>query len=421
MKKTTFLKCLCGIALILLANLLAAVAQEWSQWRGPQRDGVVPAFKPPAKWPTELKRRWCVEIGAGYSSPVVWQGQIFIHERQQENEIVSRLDLKTGRTIWRETYRSPSGKSKQYADSEGEGPYSTPIVDAGQLYTFGINAVFSCYDTKTGELKWRRDYSKELLTKERFCGTAMSPLVEGNLIIIYVGDDNRGRLVALDKETGREQWRWEESGAGYASPIAAEFDGVRQLIHSTDQSVVGLTFDTGKLLWKISYPSSRSGCSQNIVTPVVADGKLIITGQGEGKGITAIKPVRSEAGWQVERVWHNANLSMRLSSPTTDGKYLYGLADQRKGQYFRLDARNGELVWASNGREGEIASALLAGAYLLFLSDEGQLTIALRDTTRFEPLVRYNLARSKVWAHPAVLGGQILVRETSALTLWDFE
>jgi outer membrane protein assembly factor BamB len=405
--------------IILLCFLVAtASAQEWQQWRGPNRDGVVSGFQPPARWPAKLKREWEVKVGAGYSSPVVAGSRIFLHARLGDAEMVSALDLKTGKTLWSDRYHAPSGKKKEYAESEGEGPYSTPVIEGGRLYTLGVNAVLSCYDAQSSKLYWRQDFGRELVAKNRFCGTAMSPLIEGDLLVVYVGDDDKGRLVALDKLSGRERWSWADVGTAYASPIVAEFDGVRQLIVPTDQAVAGLVPATGQLLWRTPFPSNRSGCSQNIPMPVAVGDTLILS---HANGTRGVKPRQSGTQWMVEPVWEQPKFTLGLNSATRDGFDLYGLSAQRKGQYFRLDARTGTVVWTSDGREGELAATLLAGNLLFFLSSDGELTIARKGTSQFDQVAKYTVADSKVWAQPVLLPHHVLVRASAHLTLYRFE
>src|SRR5829696_7716506 len=102
-----------------------AAAQEWAQWRGPARDGVVKNFAAPKVWPKALAQKWKVAVGGGYSSPVVAGGRVFLHTRQGEQEVVSAFDLVTGETVWTKSYDASFDKN-QYAVKMGKGPNSTP-------------------------------------------------------------------------------------------------------------------------------------------------------------------------------------------------------------------------------------------------------------------------------------------------------
>src|SRR5499426_3525353 len=92
------------ISIVWLRCVQAISAQDWAQWRGPNRDGVAKDFVAPARWPEKLKLVWKTEVGSGYSSPVVSKDRAWIHARRGEEEVVSCLDLKTGKILWSKGY-----------------------------------------------------------------------------------------------------------------------------------------------------------------------------------------------------------------------------------------------------------------------------------------------------------------------------
>ncbi|HVF27762.1 MAG TPA: PQQ-binding-like beta-propeller repeat protein, partial [Pyrinomonadaceae bacterium] len=158
----------------------AAVTANWSQWRGPNRDGNVIGFPAPPSWPKSLKDEWKVTVGVGHSSPVVSEGKIYVFARQGEEEVLLCLDAVTGKELWR------SGQTIAYemhpaARGHGKGPKSTPVVGDGKVFTLGITGILSAHDAKTGKLIWRKDFSKQYPTTSPLYGTAMSPVVEKNL------------------------------------------------------------------------------------------------------------------------------------------------------------------------------------------------------------------------------------------------
>jgi outer membrane protein assembly factor BamB len=258
---TIFLLC----APLIAVNPPSARAQDWPQWRGPNRDGVISSFSAPARWPEKLTRKWKTTIGGGYSSPVVSGARIYVHARQGEQETASCLDLPTGKLIWSQGYPAPFTKN-QYAVQMDKGPYATPVVQAGRLYTLGTTAILSCFDARTGELRWRRDYSRQADTSKLFCGAAMSPVLDRRLLIVHVGDDRQGWGIAFDAATGQERWKWEGDGPGYASPIIAELEGERQAVTLTDKAVIGIAVSSGKFLWRLPHPDEWN---ENVVTPVL--------------------------------------------------------------------------------------------------------------------------------------------------------
>jgi outer membrane protein assembly factor BamB len=199
------------LPVVLLLNLVSAKTQEWNQWRGANRDGIVSNFSAPNVWPKTLAQKWRVNIGSGYSSPIISQSMAYVHTRREEQEFVSCIDLKTGKIVWSQSYAAPFAKN-QYAVKMGKGPNSTPIIYAGNIYTLGVTGILSSFEAKTGKLKWRKDYSQSVDTSKLFCGTAMSPLVEKGALIVHVGDDRKGWIVGFDAERGNEKWKWEGDG-----------------------------------------------------------------------------------------------------------------------------------------------------------------------------------------------------------------
>ena len=388
---------------------------DWAQWRGAGRDGVVKTNALPAAWPKELARKWKVAAGGGYSSPVVANNRVFLHTREGEQEIVTAFDLATGKTVWAKSYPAPFAKN-QYAVKMGKGPNSTPVLHGGRLYTLGVTAILSAFDAKTGDLKWRKDFSGKIDTSKLFCGTAMSPVVEKNLLIAHVGDDRGGSLIAFDLATGAEKWEWFGDGPGYSSPVVVDLAGARQVVTLTDKSVVGVAADNGKLLWKVPFTDEWN---ENIVTPVVYGKTLIVSGVRQGT--RAFEIARTANGFEAKQLWHNPQAAMYMSSPVLEGDLLFGLSNTRKGQYFCLDAKTGRMLWATEGRDGNQAAVVSAGNVLLFLTSDADLIVAAKSSKGFEPLARYKVADSATWAHPAVFGKQILVKDEASLSLWSVE
>src|SRR5262252_4554005 len=277
---------------ILISN--TALAQDWNQWRGPNRDAVVASFNPPNTWPDKLKPIWKVQVGIGHSSPVVSGKRVFIHSRKDENEVVSCFDLDTGKQLWTDSYPA-SYTMNPAAVSHGKGPKSTPVVADDKLYTLGISGILSCYNANSGKLLWRREFSKKEKPTSPLYGTAMSPMMDRGLLIAHVGGNDSGTLAAFDAKTGDTRWTWSADGPGYASPIVAEISGTRQIVTQTQKNIVGFSASNGLIL------------------------------SGLDKGVFAIKPVLSGQRWVTEELWKNTDVSMYMSSPVVIGDYIYGL------------------------------------------------------------------------------------------------
>lgn len=403
------------LALVLACATSTLTAAQWPQWRGPSRDGIVPSAAVPAAWPKALTLTWRQPVGEGYSSPVVDGGRVFVHSRKDPDEIVTAFDLASGKALWTDRYQSAFTKSK-YATRMSKGPFSTPLVTNGRLYTLGSSAVLSSFDAASGELKWRKDWSNEVDTSKLFTGTAMSPIVDGGLLIVHIGDDTKGVFRALDPETGAEKWSLPGHGPGYASPVVITVGGTRQFVTMTDSAVVGVEVATGKELWQIPFPDDWH---ENIVTPVLAGDVLVVS--GKQRGTFGYRVSKKGAAFAATELWHNAELPMYMSTPVADGSYIYGFGHRRKGQLFCLDAKTGRAMWTTEGRGGDNAAIQRAGDNLLVLSTDGTLTVVKRSPDAFQELRRYKVAESATWAHPVLLGREIVIRDADSLAVWTLE
>jgi outer membrane protein assembly factor BamB len=401
--------------LLFTLSTNVSFAQDWPQWRGPHRDGLVASFTPPRAWPETLKPVWKVEVGIGHASPVVVGRRVYLHSRQGEEEVVAAFDLDTGKQLWRDSY-AVAYQMNPAATSHGKGPKSTPVIYNDKIYTLGITGVLSCYETSGGKLKWRKEFSKQFKVTSPLYGTAASPLVVDGLVVAHVGGNDSGALAAFNADTGEVKWSWAGDGPGYASPVVFEAGGTKQIVTQTQKLIAGFELANGKLLWQIPFETEYV---QNCVTPVVYKDTVILSGLD--KGTMAVKTMRRGDKWETQQIWRNADVSMYLNTPVLGGDYLYGLSHKRKGQFFCLDARSGKTLWSSNGREGDNAAMVVAGQLLFSLTDGAELIVARCDPNKYEIVKKYSVAQSPTWAHPVIVGNRVLIKDVSSLALMGFE
>jgi outer membrane protein assembly factor BamB len=302
------------------------------------------------------------------------------------------------------------------ATGHGKGPKSTPVIAGGKLYTFGITEVLSCYDIGKGKLLWRKDFSKEFKATSPTFGTAMSPIVDRGLLIVHAGTAGQGALIAFDATTGQEKWRWTGDGPAYASPIVVELGGARQVVTQSEGNIIGVAAESGKLLWKMPFTTAYV---QNIVTPLLYKDTLIFSGLN--KGVFAVKLIKRGDEWAAEQIWQNNEVAMYMNSPILHGNLLFGLSHKNRGQYFCLDASTGKTLWTSEGRQGENAAMLIAGGLIFSLDTNGDLILSKASAKGPETIKKYRAAESATWAHPAIVGRRVLIKDASTLALWSIE
>jgi outer membrane protein assembly factor BamB len=399
------------LLLLLAAGMLAA---NWPQWRGPHRDGIA-ALDRKGPWPQKLNQLWKVEVGEGHSSPIVVGDRIFLLARKNENEVAYSLAPEDGKTIWLQSYAAPY-QVNSAASAHGKGPKSTPVADQGRLYTFGISGILSAFETAGGKLLWRKDFSKQYKATSPAFGTAMSPVVAGGRLIAHVGGHAGGALTALDAQSGEPLWSWSDDGPAYTSPIVTTIAGVRQIITQSEKQIVGVAFDDGKLLWKIPFTTPYD---QNIVTPVVYKDTLIFSGHQQRT--FAVRVAQSGGKWSTQELWSNDAVPMYMSSPVLSGDHLFGFTEKRRGSLFCLDARDGKLLWTDEGRQGDNASLVLAGGDLLVLTTEGELLVVPASPGGYKVTASYEVAGTPTWAHLAIAGNRILIKDQTTLAAWSLD
>jgi outer membrane protein assembly factor BamB len=262
---------------------------------------------------------------------------------------------------------------------------------------------------------WQKDFKKEFPATSPDFGVAMSPIVAGGSLIVHAGGPGNGAILAIDPAKGDVRWTWKGDAPAYASPVVAEVGGTRHVITQSQSHLVGLSLADGKLLWQIDFKTSYD---QNIVTPVVS--KDVVIYSGIGQPLAAVRLAQQGGKWTAQPVWQNADLPMYMSSPVLHRGYLYGLTQKNRGQFFCADAATGKTVWVTKGREGENAAVILAGDLLMATTTEGELVIAKADTAGFDPVKRYTIAESPVWAHPVPAGRGVLIKDAESLAYFEF-
>lgn len=392
-------------------------SQEWSQWRGANRDGVIATSALPKVWPEKLHRIWQIEVGEGHSSPIVSNHKIFVFSRQGDEEVVSRINPADGKTVWQQSYSAPYTMHPA-AFGHGKGPKSTPIVEGSVIVTLGISGILSCYQTDSGKLNWQKKFSQEFKSSSPIYGAAMSPLISEGVCLAHVGGHNDGAFIAVDIQTGKIKWKWTGDGPSYASPIVAAFAGSKQVqvVNFSQEHIIGIDFETGKLLWEVPF---KTPWLVSCATPLLVDNDLILTGYEQG--MMRLKVVKKDGVWSTERVWKNADFGNYMNTPVSFDNLIVSFADRNRGQYGIMDGATGKIYWRSQGRQGDNAALIRAGAFLLSLQTDSKLIVSKPDTQGLKILKEYTVADSPTWAHPAIFDQKMLIKDKTTLTLWSLE
>ncbi len=388
-----------------------AWAQDWPQWRGPNRDDKVIGFKAPATWPQQLNQKWKVTIGEGVdSTPALVGDKLYVFGREGAEEFIACLDATGGKEMWREKYACPAVTGP--AAPIHTGPRSSPAVADGKIVTLGATGIVSCFDAATGNPVWRKDDFPG--GYPRFY-TSMSPLIVDGMAIAHVGAPDDGGLIAYDLNSGEQKWKWTGDGPAYASPALMEVDGTRMLITLSDKFVLGVGVADGKPLWQIPFP--MSGRAYNAATPIV-DGQVVYI-FGQGRGTRALRVEKQDDRFATRELWTNPQVATQYNTPVLKDGFLYGLSD--RGCFFCLNAKTGEIAWTDTTRYSGFGSMLDAGPVLVALTHKSQLTVIQPSGQAFTQIASIKVAESETYAHPVLSGNRLFIRDRDSVTLWTVE
>ena len=266
---------LAGVTAVLLGGAVVGHGQggDYTQWRGPNRDGAVASFTEPSAWPEQLTQRWKVEVGTGYATPILVGNRVYVFARLNDQETMQALDAASGKVLWRTGYPA-AFTMHSAATRHGAGPKSTPVFANGRLYSIGMTGIVTAWDAASGKQLWQKPGSDLV---PMYTTHSFSPIVDGGQVIFHVGGHMKGALTAFDAATGNVRWSWDGDGPGYGSPMIAELGGTRQLVTITQGKVVGVDLANGALLWERPFVSANF---TNGMTPVVHGQSVIVSGNG---------------------------------------------------------------------------------------------------------------------------------------------
>src|SRR6266851_5337234 len=271
-------KTLLAIALSLPWLLSAALrAEDWPQWRGPNRDGMYGETGLLQSFPAEgLKVRWRAPVGWGFSSPVVAQGRVYLADSEvvkpKAKERVHCFDETTGKALWTHVY-DVAYEDWAFNPTQEIGPVATPIVRNDKVYTVGRLGHLFCLDARKGEVLWQRNLEKDY--QVAFAPGTPSPLIDSDLLILFIGGKPGACVIALHKDTGKEVWKALDESLTFSSPIVINSGGKEQLIVWTQESVTSLDPVAGTTFWRLRLATSNEYA---VSTPVFHKDRLLIGG-----------------------------------------------------------------------------------------------------------------------------------------------
>jgi outer membrane protein assembly factor BamB len=424
--RTTFLA-----AIAACCQLSAALADDWPQWQGADRNAVSKERGLLQEWPSEgPPLAWKgTGLGKGMGGMAISLGRIYTTGDDVEGTswlyVFSEAD---GKPMWSAKIGSGGNPGNIFKPF---GPRATPTVDDDRLYILGQNGDLVCFTIDEGKEVWRVNYVKDFGGVMPVWGFSESPLIDGERIICTPGGAD-AVLMALDKRTGKPIWKCKvpegrtgdrgflgTSGAAYASAIAVDFEGVRHYVQFTATTLVGVAAEDGQLLWR--YDRASNTHRINCTTPLFHDG-IVYASSAYDAGGGAVKLIKdANSAITAEEVFFSPRMKNHHGGMMIVDNCLYGAAGGNEGGFlFCLDIKTGENLWSE--RKAPKGSLVMADNRLYLRTERGELILIEPNREQYVERGRFqqpDRTREPAWTHPVIANGKLYVRDQDMLYCYD--
>jgi outer membrane protein assembly factor BamB len=398
-----------------IAFAFIAAAADWPQFRGPQSHGISPETGVPVRWSNSQNVKWKAALpGPGHSSPVIFGNRVFLTAYRPDRSItrffsnrgqlvVMALDEATGKTIWEKDV-PVSGIEELHSTNAPASP--TPVTDGRSLYVYFGSKGLLAFD-----LNGNKQWELPLGPFPNEWGSASSPVLYGNVLLLNCDTDGDDFLIAVDKNTGKQIWRTSRNGAtrAWPTPYVWNANGRDEIVVSGSTRVKAYDPKTGAELWTVD------GLTQWVTpTPVSAHGLLYVASNGPGGNVVmAIRPGGRGNITKTHVAWRYTRAAPYSSSPVIVGDFLFGV--KNGGVMLCLNARTGQEMWLERlpAQGAYYASPVAAEGRIYVISEDGDATVVAAKP-KFE-IIASNRMGERTMASPAISDGVLYIRTDTNL------
>ena len=381
-------------SIFILAPLTTSEASDWPHYRGPDRDGI--SKEEGIDISGEAEVVWQVNVGLGYSSPVISQGKVVISGHDGAGaDTVYCLDAKSGSVIWKHSYPQPLGDRYFQGGTTG-----TATFKGDRVYHLAREGELFCFNAADGKVEWMKHLQKDFGYTKPEWGFTGAPLVVGDRVFLTAGEYG----VALDRNNGSPIWKSPDEVAGYATPFPMTVNGTDYLIFSNKRFYVCVEAESGAEVWRWRW-MTRYGV--NSADPVVV-GNYILISSGYGKGAVLLE---WNGSGEPKKIWQNRELRTQMNAAIILGEYIYGIDGNESvdGTGLKcLDLKTGETLWS----ETSVGHGTMTAQkdQLIVLTENGILQIAPASPSGYKPTFSQNVVTPRVWTVPVLANGKIYCR-----------
>jgi outer membrane protein assembly factor BamB len=418
---------------------------SWPSFRGLQAAGVAERQNLPDRWDGKTGENilWRKTIpGLAHSSPVVWGSRVFVtsavssdpkasfrpglygdgdasQDRSSQRWMIYALDKRTGKILWEQLAHEGAPREKRHIKSTYAS--STPATDGRIVVAwFGSQGVYA-YDVN-GRFLWKADLGRlnlgayDIPTYE--WGTASSPIIWNNLVILQCDTQDDSFLLALEADTGKQVWMTERDELpSWGTPTVAQTSAGPELVTNASNYIRGYDPRTGKELWRLGRSSKITA-----PTPLFADDKFVIaSGRAPERPIFVVRAgARGDLTLPEGKttsdavVWSRTGRGSYMPTPLVYDGILYVLANN--GLLDAYDLRTGEEVYRQRlplVGSGFSASPVAADGKLYLSNEDGEMLV-IAAGQKFAHLATNSMGEL-LMATPALSEGVMYVRSSQSL------
>ena len=363
----------------------AARADDWPQWRGPNRDGISTEKGFLTTFPADgPKIAWKAALGKGYSTFAVSDGKAVTQGKDGGKDVIYCFDVDSGKEVW-----------KYGIDKAGDEPAATPAIEGGKVYAMARRGVFVCLGLADGKVVWSKEVEKEYGARKPQYGFCTSPLLTEKGVFVDVGPN-----VTVDKGTGAAVWKEGSGEPSYGSPVPFKAGSTPLLALFKASGLLVIDGTDGKSVASYGWTTAYN---VNAATPIVtSSGIFISSGYGHGCSLISL-----DSG-KTMKVYENKEMQNQYTSSVCYKGHLYGLSDGKK--LVCMDVATGKTVWKKDGLGA--GGLMIADGKLIIMADGGTLAIAEADPTAYKELASAKILSGQCWTSPVLSGGRIFCRNT---------
>jgi outer membrane protein assembly factor BamB len=385
----------------------------WTQWGGPYRNFHTEARGIKDTWPAAGPRVvWKRALGDGYSSTAVENGVLYTMYGKPGQEVVLAANAESGNTLWEHatpvTFQSD-------APEMGNGPYSTPLIAGGRLFTTGVAGRMQCLDTKTGKVLWTQDLWRDHGGSRLMYGYASSPIAFRDTVIVPVGGRSKS-VMAFKQADGSVAWARHDFGNVYSSPVLIDVGGLEQLAILMDGAMLALNPLNGDLQWQVPF---KADYSIAVATPVWGPDNLLFISSEYNGGSKVIELQRDGLQTRATELWSSNRLRLHHGNAIRIGQAIYFSSGGKGSQAIlsAVDARSGKIHWQQ--RSIQKATFVWADGKLITLDQDGNLMMAHPSTEGFRITATAPLLTNLSWTPPALVGTRLYLRDRRTMMAVD--